>query len=336
MKQNMTIPMFRLARAASLVFAFLAFAAVNIARADNTQPAVGVYALHTGGKISYHYRVINNSQQNITAVAIGRNNRNDKDPSNDTNELIDLPAGWNPKLGIPSTSANSPTGWRVSLIAPEENETHSIAWEVINERSPRLLAGQSVNKMSISLDKADNNYMTGHALITYAEGEPVNLTVPIERLDRTPPELTVNLSPYTIMSQGNKFVAIHATFTIKDDYDRMPEIRLESITANEPMDASDIRDVSIGLDDRYFKFRAVSKTPAGRIYTVTYSATDASGNQAIASSTVTVTVTTATPATKPVTAPVPVTKPVTAPVPVTTPAPVKTPAVVPRSTAPLH
>lgn len=296
MKQSMAILMFKLTGLASL-----AFASGGIAMADNTKPAVtvGVYAQHSGGKIAYHYRVVNNSERNITAVSIGRDNQNDGNPGNDVNELLELPSGWNAKLGIPSTSANSPSGWRVSVIAPEENETHAIAWETMNDRSPKLVAGQTVNKMSISLDKADNNYMTGHALVTYSDGDPINLTVPLERLDTTPPSLTVNLSPNTILPQSNKLVAINASFTIKDNYDNMPEIKLESMTANEPLGADDIRDASFGLDDRYFKLRAESKSTAGRIYTVTYSATDASGNQTISSATVTVA------ATAPAAAPVP-------------------------------
>jgi hypothetical protein len=290
MKQSLAILIFRLTSLASLAFATLAFATGDTAIADDTQPdvTVGVYALHSGGKIAYHYRVANNSQQNITAVTIGRDNQNDGNPNNDVNELHGLPAGWNSKLGIPTTSASSPTGWRVSVIAPEENENHAIAWETMNDRAPKILAGQTVNKMSIALDKADNNYLTGHALVTYSDGDPINLTVPLERLDNTPPSLTVYLSPDTLISQNVKAVAINASFTIKDDYDRMPEIKLESITANEPLEANDIRDASIGLDDRYFKLLAVSKSTAGRVYTVTYSATDASGNQTIASATVTV------------------------------------------------
>ena len=276
----------------SLAFALLIFAVASAA-ADNSRPdvTVGVYAQHAGGKISYHYRIANNSPQDIVAVSIGHNNQNDADPNNDVNELVELPSGWNSKLGIPTTSVSSPTGWHASVIAPEEeSKTHAIAWETVNEHSPKILAGQTVNKMSITLDKADNNYLTCHALITYADGDPINLTVPVERLDRTPPELTVNLNPNTIFSQGNKLVAIHASITTKDNYDNRPEIKLESITANEPLEANDIRDASIGLDDRYFKFRAESKNPAGRIYTVTYSATDASGNKTMASATVTVTI----------------------------------------------
>jgi hypothetical protein len=267
-----------------------AFADVDTPSADNTQPAlasVGVYARHSGGKIVYHYRVTNNNQQNITAVTIGRDNQNDANPANDVNELLGLPSGWNAKLGIPTTSSNSPTGWRVSVIAPEDNATHAIAWETLNDRSPQIRTGQTVNKMSISLDSPDNNYQSGHALVTF-EDNPVSLTVPLDRLDNNPPDLLVILNPDTIAPQNDKYVAIKASFIIKDDYDRLPEIKLESITCNETLDANDIRDASIGLDDRYFKLLAKSKNTSGRIYTVTYSATDASGNQSIASATVTV------------------------------------------------
>jgi hypothetical protein len=276
-----------------------AFADVVMSPADKPQPApgsVGVYAQHSAGKIVYHYRVTNTSQQNITAVTIGRDNQNDMNPDNDINELLELPSGWNAKLGIPSTSANSPTGWRVSLIAPEENATHAIAWEVMNDRSPRILTNQTVSKMSITLDNPDNNYQSCHALVTYDNGNPINFTVPLQRLDITPPSLTVILIPDTLTIQNDKFVAIKASFIVKDDYDRLPEIKLESITANEPLGTSDIRDASIGLDDRYFKVLAESKSTSGRIYTVTYSATDASGNQSIASAPVTVTTQTAIPA----------------------------------------
>ena len=206
-----------------------AFADTEISSAGNTNPvavSVGVYAQHSGGKIIYHYRVTNKSQQNITAVSIGLDNRNDTNLGNDINELLDLPSGWNAKLGIPSTSSNSPTGWRVSVIAPEDNATHAIAWETMNDHSPKILAGQTINKMSIALDNPDNNYQSGHALVTFDDGNPVNLTVPLDRLDITPPSLTVILSPDTIVSQNDKFVAIKASFIVKDDYDRLPEIRL--------------------------------------------------------------------------------------------------------------
>lgn len=279
------------------------------AEPPGTPVKVGVYAKHAGNKIVYHYRVVNRSQQDITAVTIGYDTGNDEYPGNDAWELTELPSGWNIKFGIPSTSSNSPMGWRVTMTTPgEESKTHAITWETINDKSPVLAAGQSQAKMSIALDKADTNYLIGHALVTFSagsaatgtKGSPVNLTVPIEPLDNTPPTLTVTLTPNTIWSEDNKYIPINVTFATKeDDYDNLPEIKLESITANEPLEPDDIRDASYGLDDRYLRLRSKHNDSADRIYTVIYSATDASGNQSLASATVTV------PATAPVTAPPP-------------------------------
>jgi hypothetical protein len=293
MKQSKAILMLAATSLTGFIFASQACAA----DATDTPPlaVVGAFARHAGGKIVYHYRVTNNSQANITGVTIGHDDQNDGNPKNDVNDLVSLPSGWNAKLGIPSTSSNSPTGWRVNVIAPEDNVFHALAWEVMNKHSPQIRTGHTEYRMSASLDKADVSYLGGHAMVTFSEGNPISLTVPVVQLDVTPPSLTVILSPDTIVSKGDQMVAVKASFILKDNYDPMPEIKLESITANEFLEPNDIRDASYGLDDRYFKLRAASKNMGGRVYTVTYSATDASGNQTIASATVTVT----TPATAP-------------------------------------
>jgi hypothetical protein len=292
----------------------LAFAQPGVGGAAEpaTPASVGVYAKHVGGKIAYYYRVTNRSPLDITAVSIGYDTRNDNDPGNDIWELSELPSGWNPKLGVPSATSNSPTGWRVSMTIPgdmppsaEDIKAHAITWEIINKKSPVLYSGQTLAKMSITLDKADNSYMTSHALVTFAGGSagapakdapapatkapPFNVSVPVERLDVRPPALAVALSPATIWPADNKLVPVSATFPVKEDeFDNLPEIRLESVTANEPLDPDDVRDASYGLDDRYLRLRAKRNGSTDRIYTVTYSATDASGNQAIATATVTV------------------------------------------------
>jgi hypothetical protein len=98
------------------------------------------------------------------------------------------------------------------------------------------------------------------------------------------------LTPATLWPPNDKLVPVTATITVKDDYDPEPEIKLESITANELLDAHDIQDAQFVTDDRSFSLAAkrAGNNMAGRIYTVTYSATDASGNKATASAIVTV------------------------------------------------
>lgn len=321
-----------------------ASASVGMAAEPPAPPAVvGVYARHVGNKIVYYYRVTNKSPQDITAVSVGYNTMNDDDPVNDVWELVEIPSGWNVKFGIPATSSNTPTGWRASMTTPvdvpvpeEESKTHAITWEVINDKSPVLASGQTTTKMSIALDKADINYLTGHALVTFSDGSrvavskdaqagfakgspaavskgastvvtkdspaavtsgttvpvtkspPLNISVPLDPLDTSPPTLAVTLTPNTIASPENRHIPVKVTFAKEDDFDKLPEIRLESITANEPLEPDDVRDASYGLDDRYLRLRAKHDGDADRIYTVTYSATDASGNQTAASATVTV------------------------------------------------
>ncbi len=272
--------------------------AIGIAAEPAAKVRIGAYAKHVGSKIVYYYRVTNKSSLDITSVSIGHDTKNDDDPGNDVWELSELPSGWNPKLGIPAASSGSPTGWRVTMTVPaEESKTHAITWEIINNKSPVISSGQTLAKMSIALDKADSSYLTGHALVTFsgradataARESGISVTVPIEPLDSTPPTLKVAVNPDTIWSPDVKYVPVNVTFPAREDnFDNLPQIRLESITANEPLEAEDIRDASFGMDDRHFILRAKHNGSTDRVYTVTYSATDASGNRAMASATVTV------------------------------------------------
>jgi len=255
--------------------------------------SVGVYARHVGDKIMYHYRVYNKTDESITAISIGLTGKKDENPANGSLNLVELPSGWNIKFGIPASSYTAPNGWRANLITYNEEISdvrmlpHAVKWEVLNDRSPMILPGQSSSKFSVTLDKADRNHLNGNALIHFSTDQ--NLSVPIDLLDVTPPELTVILSPDTLLSHNRLPFPVKAKFVVQDEYDSMPQIKLESITAEEPLEAGDILDATLGLDDRYFKLRANPQDSSNRIYTVYYSATDASGNQALASATVTVT-----------------------------------------------
>ena len=68
------------------------------------------------------------------------------------------------------------------------------------------------------------------------------------------------------------------------------EIKLESIYASDAASTDDVGGAQPGTDDREFSLAAKREgtNMAGRTYTVTYSATDGSGNKATASATVTV------------------------------------------------
>jgi len=107
---------------------------------------------------------------------------------------------------------------------------------------------------------------------------------PVIAPDIAPPSLDVSLSPAVLWPPNHRMTPITATVTVTDDSDPQPRIQLISVVSNEP-DDGDIQGVDLGTDDRSFAVRAERLGRGeGRIYTVTYSATDASGNTSVSQS----------------------------------------------------
>jgi hypothetical protein len=104
--------------------------------------------------------------------------------------------------------------------------------------------------------------------------------------DTTPPTLTVALSPNSIWPPDNKMAQITATIQVTDLCDPNPQVRLISTTSNEALGSGDIR-ATLNADTRSFQLRATrAGSGSGRVYTITYRATDASGNSTTGSATV--------------------------------------------------
>jgi pimeloyl-ACP methyl ester carboxylesterase len=112
--------------------------------------------------------------------------------------------------------------------------------------------------------------------------------------DTTPPNLEVTLEPNVLWPPNHRLVEVQANISVTDDTDPQPEVTLVSIVSSEPDDGlgdgdtlNDIQEADFGVDDRVIYLRAErSGTGADRIYTVTYRATDDSGNQMETSETV--------------------------------------------------
>lgn len=108
--------------------------------------------------------------------------------------------------------------------------------------------------------------------------------------DTTAPELHVEASPRTLWPPNPKLVQVLTTGSVSDNEDPSPVVKLVSITCDDGCDvAQDVSGAELGTDDREFELRAERKgSGAGRTYTIVYSATDASGNEARAVTTVVV------------------------------------------------
>jgi hypothetical protein len=268
--------------------------ALPVAAATPTFPVqVKTYGQHVGSRVTYHYQVVNNSPYEVASVIVGYGANRGSDPASNKPELVTIPPGWDEDVSgmfLPPGISTAPPGWEAKIYLMEETPTVALSWGVIDRYSQAVIqSGATIGGMSITLEAADSSYLNNHVRVGFSLGEKA-IIVPTELLDTAPPSLSVSVSPATLWPPNEKFIPITVTLTVKDDYDPQPEIKLESITANEPLEKDDIKDAQIGTDDRQFKLKAEreGKNMTGRIYTVTYSAIDASGNKTTASATVTV------------------------------------------------
>ncbi len=113
-------------------------------------------------------------------------------------------------------------------------------------------------------------------------------------LDQTPPSLGVSVTPNLLWPPNHKYVTVTATVIATDNVDPNPTVTLVSVTSNEPdnapgdTDGNTINDIRI-LGHVSFRLRAErSEIGSGRVYTITYQATDAHGNSVTSSATVSV------------------------------------------------
>jgi uncharacterized repeat protein (TIGR01451 family) len=124
-------------------------------------------------------------------------------------------------------------------------------------------------------------------------------SAPLQILDVAPPTLDVSVSPAMLWPPDHKFQDVTATITVKDNCDPNPSVTLASVTSNEPATGflgngdkgPDIEGADIGTDVRIISLRSERGTgqgSTGRVYTITYRATDRSGNFTERTATVTV------------------------------------------------
>jgi hypothetical protein len=100
-----------------------------------------------------------------------------------------------------------------------------------------------------------------------------------------PPTIEASLTRDTLWPANHKYVTVHAHVDVTD-FDPNPTVTLVSVTSNEPDnglgDGDEPDDIVIMPNERTFKLRAErSGTGDGRIYTITYQATDACGNSSV-------------------------------------------------------
>jgi hypothetical protein len=271
------------------------FAGFNhTALAEQSPVVVKTYGQHVNGNIVYQHQVTNNGGRDVVGIAFGLDT-NQVSSSAPYDRLqgelnIVMPVGLKSlDQGLKPASISGPSGWTAEIIQIEHTGRY-LQWSRPRYPQSPLLPGQTL-RFNVTVPKYFEAYLSGHFSAGFGDGnDPWYYNGVMEKLDTSPPTLSFTLSPATLWPPNDKLVSINATIAVQDDYDPEPEIKLESITASETLSANDIQDAQFGTDDRSFSLAAkrAGTNMAGRIYTVTYSATDASGNKATASATVTV------------------------------------------------
>lgn len=288
----------------------MAVFAVSQASAD-IPITINAYGIHQGGQIVYRYQIENNSASIIYKANLGL--------SSPGKELPGPPWSLNPDysdIPAPLDAAHcKPFYYMDCTINVFQFDYMAEPKAHINMRGvensmippPKIFSGaedirpgtrSSVAELTIPATYQSPGYLTSFGKVYLLDNNTRNpdgmvvtsAEIPFTQVDVTPPTLSFTLTPATLWPPNDKLVSITAVITVKDDYDPEPEIKLESITASETLADGDIQDAQLGTDDRQFSLAAkrAGTNMARRIYTVTYSATDASGNEATASATVNV------------------------------------------------
>ena len=241
---------------------------------------VKVYKEVSPSQIVYTYSVTNKGDRPIIGLTIGH----------------DYYRGHTELTGAYPRQIFAPSLWSGRVVTLEESNQYEISWD-ISVPSAAILPGQTVAGFQI-VTSQDSSLFTSASWTVIVDGPPVNasstlqfVSGPAPNVDTVPPQLTVSLTPNIVWPPNRRMENINATISVRDDVDPNPKVELVSIVCNECANASeDVAGAVYGTDDRSFSVRAdrIGRRKDGRTYTVTYSATDASGNVSNAQAVVTV------------------------------------------------
>jgi hypothetical protein len=112
---------------------------------------------------------------------------------------------------------------------------------------------------------------------------PAEASIDVIVGDTVPPILSATADKACLWPPNHKYHTVNAEVTATDTCDPDPAIALDSVVSNEPDedigDGNTVDDILLGSDDSSFRLRSERQGPGtGRVYTASYSATDASGN----------------------------------------------------------
>ena len=152
---------------------------------------------------------------------------------------------------------------------------------------------------------APEDYPLGSTVVTVTatdgSGNFASDTMTVTVEDTTPPDLSITVTPTMLWPPNHKMIPIDVTYTVFDIADPNPVVELILVQSDEgdgvdtfdpAFDVTEIEgrkggDIQV-IDGQLFLRAERAGNSDGRVYTITYGATDASGNSATATAAVVV------------------------------------------------
>jgi predicted extracellular nuclease len=126
----------------------------------------------------------------------------------------------------------------------------------------------------------------------YRSSDHDPVLVGLDACDDVDPTLQVSVTPNLLWPPNHRYITVQATVIADDNYDPNPTVVLVGLTSNEPDNGPDDGNTTndiVRVDDDTFRLRAERReSGTGRVYTITYRATDDCGNATTRSAVVSV------------------------------------------------
>lgn len=250
-----------------------------------------VHGVHFGGKVVYRYQVRNSSTATINRVSLGVDDVG--------KDLPGIPWSQDASLTevaseVPAAQCRPFAGMRCSVAVyqfdymPEPRAVVSMrGLEASQSPPPSVLSGSELIRPGTISSTAEiyvpvraSGYLSGSGTVGFldnlprdSEGKPiVTAEIPFTRIDTTPPP---SIAGNADIARRGGMLDVRVTLSVADNLDSAPQVVLESVSANEPLRANDVR-AQVGSDARLLQL----KRNRGRIYYLTYRAIDGSDNSA--------------------------------------------------------
>ncbi|CAM3555252.1 glycosyl hydrolase [Paenibacillus lupini] len=211
------------------------------------------------------------------------------------------------KAGSHSLTVGKSWGWidvdyaELNYIGPIPLKA-TISYSQTVPTSKDVIATLATNKpVTIENNGGSNRYTfhkNGEFIFTFVDedGNPGTATATVSNIDKTAPSLTVSASTTMLAIPNHALVPIELKLNAADTGSGVAGIKLISVTSNEPDNGlgdgdkpGDIQNANIGTADTSIQLRAErSGKGSGRVYTMTYEASDYAGNRTKATVDVTV------------------------------------------------